>query len=358
MILKVFRKLDEGINPDLEVGRFLTTATRFPNVPEVAGSLEYLTDAGEPTTVGILQRFVPNEGDAWRYTLDALQRYFEQALARGNEEPPPPIWSLMTGVHAETSRLAEELFPSSLESARVLGERTAELHRALASREDDPAFAPEPFAMLDQRALVQSVRTQQVGVFRSLRRGVGDDPAVADLLTRESEVQARVRSLLDGRIGGRKIRGHGDYHLGQVLYTGRDFVIIDFEGEPARPLGERRIKRPALRDVAGMLRSFAYAVEHALRAPALETLGEDLRAPLEGWGRFWSDHVSAAFLRGYLEVGRPAGFLPPEEDGIARLLHALLIEKALYEIGYELSHRADWVGIPVAGLTDLLEMEP
>jgi len=358
LILKVFRKLDGGTNPDLEVGRFLTSSTRFAHTPDVAGSLEYLVGGHAPTTIAILQRFVPNEGDAWRYTLDALGRYVELALARGQEEPPPPIASLAAAVASPPPPLAEELLPSSLESARLLGERTGELHLALASRPDDPAFAPEPFGMLDQRALVQSIRTQQVAAFRGLRAHAVEAPGVTELLGREADLQGTVRAMLEERIGGRRIRTHGDYHLGQVLYTGRDFVIIDFEGEPARPLGERRIKRPPLRDVAGMLRSFSYAAASSLRDPALGTLGEELRSPLEAWVRFWADQVGASFVKGYLGIARGEGILPEEDPATFRLLHALLLEKALYEIGYELGHRPDFVEIPVAGALDLVGREP
>jgi len=353
LILKVFRRLDEGTNPDLEVGRFLTTSTRFGNTPAVAGALEYVADH-EPMTIAILHGFVPNEGDAWRFTLDTLQAFFERALARGDDVPPRAASGGLVAAASQDPALAEELFASSLESAQVLGARTAALHAALASRRDIPAFAPEPFSALDQRALVQSLRTSQANTFRVLRPRVGDIPEATALLARQEDLLSKTRALLGSPIGGQRIRTHGDFHLGQVLYTGRDFLIIDFEGEPARPLGERRIKRPALRDVAGMLRSFRYAAEEALRAPALATIGPQVRVPLAGWARFWTERVSAAFLRSYLDVARPLGFLPPTDDGIERLLTTMLIEKALYEVGYELSHRPERTGTPVRGLLELL----
>ncbi len=358
MILKIFRRLDEGTNPDLEIGRFLTTSVHFPNTPAVGGALEYAARGQEPMTIGILQGFVPNEGDAWRYTLDALQAFFERALARTGEEPPPAPTSLIAATREQVAGPAEELFPSYLESARVLGARTAEMHRALASRADLPAFAPESFSSLDQRALVQSIRTLQARTFRALAPHAGEIAGARDLLARESELQSWTRGLLGPRIGGSRIRCHGDFHLGQALYTGRDFVLIDFEGEPTRPLGERRIKRPALRDVAGMLRSFRYAAEEGLRSPSLETLGEDLRMPLVDWARFWTDRVSTAFLGAYLEVAVPAGFLPTTDEGIERLLTALLLEKALYEIDYELSHRPALTQTPVRGVLELLGEAP
>jgi maltose alpha-D-glucosyltransferase / alpha-amylase len=358
MILKVFRRVDEGTNPDLEVGRYLTTAVRFPNTPPVAGAIEHVTPGREPMTIGILQGFVPNEGDAWRYTLDTLQAFFEQALAHGAEPPPVPVVAPADDATAErTPWPAPELISSYLESVRVLGARTAELHRALASRSDDPSFAPEPFSALDQRAFIQSMRTLQSRVFRALAAAADGAARGRELLEREGQLRAKVRSLLEENIGGTRIRCHGDFHLGQVLYTGRDFVVIDFEGEPSRPLGERRLKRPALRDVAAMLRSFRYAAEHALRSPALATLGDDLRTPLEAWARFWADEVSAAFLRSYLDVAGQARFLPPTQDGVDRLLRALLFEKALLEIEYELSHRPDWLSTPVHGVLELLDRQ-
>jgi maltose alpha-D-glucosyltransferase/alpha-amylase len=355
MILKVFRRVDEGTNPDLEVGRFLTTAARFANTPPVAGAIEHVMPGREPMTIAILQGFVPNEGDAWRYTLDTLQAFFEQALASGTEGPPAPAPDTDAARADRPPPPAPELFSSYLESVRVLGARTAELHGALASRRDDPGFAPEPFSGLDQRAFIQSMRTLGSRVFRALATGAGDVERGRELLAREGELQARVRSLLEGSIGGMRIRCHGDFHLGQVLYTGRDFVVIDFEGEPSRPLSERRIKRPALRDVAAMLRSFRYAAEHALRSPALATLGDDLRRPLESWARFWADEVSAAFVRSYMEVAELGRFLPPTQDGVDRLLEAMLFEKALFEIEYELSHRPDWLSTPVHGVLELLD---
>ena len=355
LILKVFRRVDEGTNPDLEVGRYLTTAARFANTPAVAGAIEHVSPGREPMTIGILQGFVPNEGDAWRYTLDTLQAFFEQALARGAEAPPAPAPASEAARADRPPPPAPELFSSYLESVRVLGARTAELHRALSSRRDDPAFAPEPFSGLDQRAFIQSMRTLQSRVFRALAAGAAGVERGEELLAREDELLARVRSLLEGNVGGMRIRCHGDFHLGQVLYTGRDFVVIDFEGEPSRPLSERRIKRPALRDVAAMLRSFRYAAEHALRSPALATLGDDLRRPLESWARFWADEVSAAFVRSYMEVAEHARFLPPTQDGVDRLLEALLFEKALFEIEYELSHRPDWLSTPVHGVLELLD---
>ena len=270
LVLKVFRRLSEGVNPDLEVGRFLTERAGFSHIPAVAGALEYRVGRREPMTLGILQAFVANEGDAWHFTLDQLESYYERALCtegggagfRGSllelieEEPPPPLFEM--GIH--------------LELARLLGQRTAELHLALAHDPEDPDFAPEPFTTLYQRSLYESMRTSATRNLELLRGQIGEvpEPAASEarrLLEREEELLEAFRSIVGSRLGGMRIRVHGDYHLGQVLYTGNDFVIIDFEGEPARPLTERRLKRSPLRDVAGMLRSFDYVAQTALSAP-------------------------------------------------------------------------------------------
>ena len=318
LIMKFYRRLEEGANPDLEVSRFLS-ARDFPNVPPVAGSLEYRFDSRRSGTLGILQGYVPNQGDAWAYTLAQLERYL-----------------------AHPSALEEYL-----ERAALLGRRTAELHLALAAEPDDPAFAPAPSTMLDQRSVYQSVRSQANQALALLRRPL---PASVQadarlVLGLEGDVLVRLRALLARPITATRIRTHGDFHLGQLLWTGGDFVIIDFEGEPARPLAERRLKRWPQRDVAGMLRSFDYAVHSALRP---RHKGDP------GLGAKWLTEVTRAYLAAYYEAAAGATFLPADETGRAVLLDAFLLEKAFYEVRYELNNRPDWVGIPLKGILNLM----
>jgi maltose alpha-D-glucosyltransferase/alpha-amylase len=359
LLLKLFRRLDEGENPDLEMGRFLTDRS-FPNVPPVAGALEYVRGQSAPMTAGIFQGYVANEGDAWQYTVDNLNGYIEDVLARQPEVNEPPLLlgtSLVDLAAMPPPELALEMFGTYLESARLLGRRTADLHLALASEPDDPTFAPEPFTPQYQRSMYQSMRTLALQVFRLLREKQQEIPQSIQLLDLESTLASRFRRLLETKIDACRIRVHGDYHLGQVLYTGKDFVIIDFEGEPARPLSERRIKRAALRDVAGMLRSFHYAAYVGLFGRAGAT-PQDNPAFLEPWILFWHQWVTAAFLRAYMEAASEGSFLPQTRREVEVLLDVLLLEKAAYELRYELNNRPDWVKIPIAGILQLLETRP
>ena len=360
LFLKLFRRLESGINTDFEITRFLNEETSFEHTPRVAGTLEYRLDrGGEPVTVAIMQGFTPNSGDAWAYTLDAIGRYFDHLLSDpaaaeriARAMPKEDVFEL-AGKPAQD--IARETIAGYLADAELLGRRTAELHLALASRDDDPAFRPEPFTPHYQRSIYQLMRTQLVQTMQFLKRRGKDHPEYAELLDKEDQLHDRIREVLNGKLETQRIRIHGDYHLGQVLYTGNDFVIIDFEGEPARPLSERRIKRSALRDVAGMLRSFHYAPHAVLfgAAPGSYVRAEDLHR-LETGARFWYHHVAAAFLRAYLAESAKGNHLPKDRDHVRTLLDAYLLEKALYEIVYELNNRPDWVKIPIRGVLDLL----
>jgi maltose alpha-D-glucosyltransferase/alpha-amylase len=358
MILKLFRRVTEGLNPDLEIGRFLTETAAFIHTPPLAGAFEMRKGRSEPATLAILQGLVANEGDAWRYTLDSLGHYFEEILSR---QPDPrqallPSQPLVELMERETPVSAQELMGSYLSSAHLLGQRTGELHMALASDPKSPAFAPEPFTALYRRSLYQSMRTLAdrsltlLGKrLKGLPEGIRDD---ADhVLKLESAILDRFHQVLETRITALRIRCHGDYHLGQVLFTGKDFVIIDFEGEPARPITERRLKRSPLRDVAGMLRSFSYASASKLKTDGVRP--EDAQQ-LRPWARFWNLWVSATYLGGYFAATHQAAFLPKSREELRIMLDVYLLEKATYELSYELNNRPDWVSVPIEGILDLL----
>jgi maltose alpha-D-glucosyltransferase/alpha-amylase len=360
---KLFRSLKEGVNPDQEIIRFLTEKTNFPNIPPFAGSLEYHHSGFGPMAVGLLQGFVPNQGDAWTYTKDGMGRYFEKVLSREKEIqdiPKAPV-SLFDMDPSSIPQLLRELIEGHyLEMVTLLGKRTGEMHLALSSVPDAPDFAPEPFSMLYQRSVYQSMRGLVRRVLQSLRKKIKtlSEPLQEQalwMLGSEEKVLSRLQEILGRRFSVTKIRIHGDYHLGQVLYTGKDFVIIDFEGEPARELTERRLKRSPLRDVAGMVRSFHYAAYVALLKEA-SLRSEDIPV-LEPWTDLWCRYVSGVFFRSYLETVGKALFIPAEREELEIMLKAFLLEKAVYELGYELNNRPEWTIIPLRGLRDLLEGE-
>ncbi len=367
LILKLFRRVEDGVNPDLELGRYLADRGRFPHTPRVAGALEYQRDGGEPATLAILHEFVPNEGDAWQYTLDALGRFSEEVLTdriRPGAEPPDAASDgLLERARAPIPEEVDEVVGSYLQSAQLMGRRLAELHAALAEEATDPALAAEPVTPHYQRSVYQSARNLTGRTMQSLRRalpslGERDRALAEDLLARDGDLLRRFSALLDRRVRAARIRVHGDLHLGQVLFTGRDFLIIDFEGEPTRSLSERRVKRTPVRDVAGMLRSFDYAAVTALLdavARGLVEADSDAARELEAWGRHWNDWVQSAFLGSYLEAAGDAPWIPADPDAMALVLDTALLEKAIYELAYELNNRPDWVAVPLRGIRDLLD---
>jgi len=360
VLFKLYRRVEAGPNPELEMERVLSERLGFPHVPPLAGSLEYQPAHGEPMTLGIVLGYVPNEGDAWQYTLDELAGFLERALAY-SEDPPSlrlDVASLLDLSGQTPPTMVYELIDTFVEAVRLLGQRTGELHCALASVTDDPAFAPEPFSMLYQRSLYQAMRSHLLQTLALLRQQLASLPAstreqAEAVLQREREIVQVYQKLLQKLLPAQRTRCHGDYHLGQVLYTGRDFVIIDFEGEPARPLSERRLKRSPLLDVAGMLRSFHYAASATLLEQQQRGLLSDL-ARAETWLRFWYGWVSAVFLQGYLETIGSTALAPTDPKDLGVLLEAYLMDKAIYEIRYELGHRPDWLAIPLRGVLELV----
>ncbi len=363
LVLKLFRRLAVGTNPDLEIGRFLTERNDFAHVAMTAGFLEYRTPRSESITIAVLQNWVENEGDAWHWTLDQIKRFYEDALVVHADERPP----IASGSLLEISQgpppppVVLEMLGGFLETMRLLGRRTGELHIALASDREDPAFAPERFSTLYQRSLYQSMRNLSARALDTLRATRDRLPAtVADdaqrLITGEDQLRERFRGILGERIDALRIRCHGDFHLGQVLFTGSDFVIIDFEGEPARPLGERRLVRSPLADVAGMLRSFDYAARGSLLDFSREgTIRVEDVPVLEPWSELWRIWVSSSFLRAYLRAVEGTNLVPSDPGQLETLLEVLLLEKAVYELGYELNNRPSWVPIPLRSILALID---
>jgi maltose alpha-D-glucosyltransferase/alpha-amylase len=338
LFLKGYRRLRGGVNPEIEVGRHLTDVVHYPHCVPIAGALEYTAANGVVVSLALVQAFVANQGDGWSYTLAYLDRFLEPLRTSGESVPPD--------VHGAYLALVQ-----------TLGVRTAELHVALARSTGNAAFDPEPLGADDLAALRQRALAEAQESFTLLQARVDQladaerDEARALVLQLE-RVQTRIAALAAEGGGGVKIRYHGDYHLGQVLVTRNDFVIIDFEGEPARSFEERRAKGSALRDVAGMLRSFDYARWSALRRVAH---GSDELDKLTPHAQAWEQQARAAFLTGYQRGVRATSLAVALEPG-SGLLGLFELEKALYELRYELGNRPDWVSVPLQGIKALLEI--
>jgi maltose alpha-D-glucosyltransferase/alpha-amylase len=302
---------------------------------------------------------VPNEGDTWVTTLNSLGRFYERVLeARPDPASVPPL-SFFTPNEKASALLTDLIGGVFPERVRQLGERTARMHFALMGEDSDAAFCQEPFTSFYQRSIYQSMRGSLRRTMTLLQHRLPHlEPQVRKLVLEvvagESQILARIANLLRRRIRCSKIRTHGDFHLGQILNTGKDFVIIDFEGEPSRSLTERKLKRCALRDVAGMIRSFHYAAHTALSMRQQTVRPEDVPL-LEPWAGHWANWIASAYLQSYLQTADDAPFIPDNCEDTEALLDAFLLEKAVYEIGYELNNRPAWISIPLQGIRQILK---
>ncbi len=356
LILKLFRRQQPGENPDCEIGRYLTEKTDFRRIPPFAGEIEYVRDGQETATIAMLQGLVANEGDGWRWMLEELDRFYENCSAAPKEQAPVLNKSFLDLATNEEDPVARTHLGICLDAATKLGRRTAEMHVAFSLGKEMPAFEPEPFDNQYRNALADSMEEHASEVFARLKEAIPRFPddaieSAAWLLSRRSQSLSHFRGLKSLEISALRIRIHGDYHLGQVLSVKQDFVILDFEGEPTRPLAERRAKQCALKDVAGMLRSFSYAAHVSLANYAARR--PDSIESLTGWSRFWEQSVAAAFLRAYQSETTNAAFMPQAPAAFRSLLRAFLLDKAYYELNYEMENRPTWVRIPLAGIRSL-----
>jgi maltose alpha-D-glucosyltransferase/alpha-amylase len=354
-LLKTFRRLEEGESPEIELGRFLNA--RAPGLtPAVVGTIEYSRHRAEPSTLAVLQAYVPNEGTAWGHAREEMRRFFERVLTRHRDDAAPaaPPRRLVDLSVAEPPAVAREVIGAYLDLAGLLGKRTAEMHLAFAANIDDASFTPVPYSTLDRRSHYQSVRNLVGKTLRLLRdclpripNGISDD--ARRLIGGQERILKVFEPYLGQRLTGLQIRTHGDYHLEQLLYTGKDFVIIDFDGPPTETLAERRRKHNSLRDVAGMVRSFHYAAFTALLETAV-VRPED-RSVAAPWADAWYRWVSGAFLRAYLTATAGAAFLPAPDD-VEVILDAQVLQKAFHELRGELDRCAETIAIPLSWIIE------
>ncbi len=359
-VLKLYRRLEQGLNPDVELSLFLTEKKRFGSIARVVGTIEYRDGAGQEATMAMLQEFVENEGDGWSYSLNDLEQYFSQAIVRLGQGDIAPLMDLplLTGSAEEPPLDFVAMTGEYLQAIEMLGRRTAEFHMALAEDKKDTAFKPVDATPAFTEQLAEAISRQIQDIIPLL---AGRKEQLSGEVRENAErIIKDVPELLEWAAGvsgvgdklGQLIRLHGDYHLGQVLrIRGNDFILLDFEGEPLRPLAKRRRKGSAMKDVAGMLRSFHYAAETALAAAAREE-GRS-RESLLPWSRAWYEWISSSFIRAYFAAAAGATFLPTADTGF--VLDIYLLEKAFYELKYEMNNRPDWLYIPLAGIVDILD---
>jgi maltose alpha-D-glucosyltransferase/alpha-amylase len=392
LVLKCYRRLRQGINPEIEVGKYLTDVSPFPNIAPVLGALQFCDDDGRTTALAVLQRYVHNQGSGWNYVIEYLHRYLDQQLtlapeeadtataasgatsAEGSATASPgsvpastPIAHAARGASsaasaagvATSSAGAPTPHASFLTLVAKIGQRTGELHVALAATSGDPAFDPEPVSTDDVAGWIAAVVAEVDQTFDQLSGRQADLPppvraAAKRLLAMRAGVKERIAALAPRVLTFTKTRFHGDFHLGQLLVVDHDFIVVDFEGEPFRPTDERRRKHSPLRDVAGMLRSFSYAAAIALDEATGDRPADRGRAAAH-MSR-WERETAAAFLTAYARAVQGASSYPSDPVDVARLIDLFVLEKALYEVRYELGSRPDWVRIPIAGLLERMQV--
>ncbi|HET9495640.1 MAG TPA: putative maltokinase, partial [Chloroflexia bacterium] len=360
LILKLFRCVDDGINPDVEIGAFLSEQ-HFKHTPPLAGHIEYRGGRGRQATIAVLEQYIPHEGDGWDEAQEAVGAFLRRAARRTGT---PPSVSLSTATlldlaSGDPDDAALDLMGDYLERARLLGKRTAELHLALSAGRDDAAFGPRPFTSYYQRSVYQAMRRLTGQTMFLLRRELDTlDDALAKhaqtIADMEEAVIKRFGAILKTRIEATRTRYHGDYRLSQVLRDGDDYVFVDFEGEPDRLMAERQLMHSPLRDVAGMIRSFHASAHVPLSRRRRNGSGAEQTERLEQWADYWAQHASAAFLGEYLRTAGEASFVPRTPRMLYVLLDTLLMERALTDLQLALVARPEGVRVPLLMLGHLL----
>jgi len=359
--LKFYRKVDRAINPDLEITKFLSEKAKFSYIPAFVGAVQWQYSSNA-IVLGMMQEMVENNGDAWEYMLDRLTAFNERILSKHRANLPSP--SELRG--SFTSPVSYDLLPDDMkelldasvaERVRLLGVRTGEMHIALASGIDVPDFKPEEFSLHYQRSLYSSFQTLVRATFQSQVRNLRKLPdnvkkEAEEVLAMKDQILDTFKRIYQKKFDVVKIRIHGDYHLGQVLFTGKDFIILDFEGEPARSYSERRLKRSPLRDVAGIIRSLHYAAYGGLFLN--DQVRQEDMAKLLPFAEQWYHYMSGFFMQAYLETVHGSDFIPRDKDDLDVMLQTYILEKAIYELGYELNSRPDWVIIPLRGIKAIM----
>jgi maltose alpha-D-glucosyltransferase/alpha-amylase len=359
--LKLYRKVDRAVNPDLELTHFLTEKARFRHIPAFVGAIQWRFEMGT-VVLGMMQELVQNSGDAWTYMLHQLDIYYERVISLNKKTPSPHEDDLIsaTAFEALTDDVKDVLDMTLVEQINLLGQRTGEMHLALASGSDLKEFVPEAFSLHYQRSLYAGFQSLVRSTFQNLKKNKNQIPGgmhkdAEDIQSREQDVLSVLKRIYYKKVDAMKIRIHGDFHLGQVLFTGKDFVMLDFEGEPARSYSERRLKRSPLRDVAGMIRSFHYAAYASLILNDKYTATD--RERLQAFAEQWYRIMSGCYINAYLQTVKGSEFIPDDKNDLKMLLETYTLEKAIYELNYELNNRPDWTLIPIRGIQSVMQQQ-
>jgi len=361
--LKLYRKVDRSINPDVEITRFLTEKAKFKHIPAFVGTIEWNSNNGS-MVLGMMQEMVDNNTDGWSFMLDRLSSFNEKILSDPRLQmanADAKNTSIKPIAYDNLSTEVKELLEAPVtERVNLLGERTGEMHLALASSHEDTAFKPEPFSLHYQRSLFSSFQSLVRKTYQTLAKTLSKLPddvrqEAEEVLQMRDEILLRFRAIYKKKFDVLKIRVHGDYHLGQTLFTGKDILIIDFEGEPAKTYSERRLKRAALRDVAGMIRSFHYAAYGSLFLN--NSLHKEDIKKLVPYVEQWQRYMSGLYLQSYLHTVKDSMLVPKEKEDMQTMLQTYILEKAIYELNYELNNRPEWVIIPLRGIKAIMDQK-
>jgi maltose alpha-D-glucosyltransferase/alpha-amylase len=336
--LKLYRRLQVGVNPEMQLTKYLTEKTDFDKMPTFAGSIEFNKSNGETYTIALLQKYITNKGDAWDYFSSGVKRFLNKAVKQ-----------------SQYAQIEELIEPALTQKTRLLAKRTAQLHIALSRFSENGNMTAEPVSKDYCIFLYESTMELANRIFSELNFDnygdlIKDD--VARLISVKNAIFAKIEEIKIRNISGQLIRTHADYHLGQILFTGDDFIISDFEGEPTRSFSTRAQKHIALRDIAGIIRSFHYAAY----TPVLKNHSKNNQTSLfTYWAQQWYQYVSDVFLESYLKDVSQAGFLSNVPQELNYLLDFYMLEKAIYELDYELHNRPSWLMVAAKGVLQIIE---
>ena len=360
LILKLYRRLDQSFNPDLETIKFLSTKTGFEKVSRYAGALKFNQRSGKPVFMAMLQQIIENQGEVWDHVKDSLERYFESVLTTTRdlaiEKPDHRITEPLN--HENFPPLMQELMGVILpERIHQLGEFTAELHDALSQHSSDKDFDKEESSLHYQRSLFSGLQTLTRTSLEKLQAKLGELPEetkkeAQEIISMKQDILNCFRDIYDHKIPVMKIRTHGDYHLKQILWTGKEYIMNSFEGDPSKSFSERRIRRSAMRDLAAMIRSFHYAAYSNILSPEYDQQRKE--GNLEDWAEIWHYYISRQYLEGYFQKAGNKDYMPGKQEDFRILMHTFLLEKALTELNYEIENRQEWILIPIRGIKAIL----